>query len=126
MKVLGGYLAATLFIMLNRVNHGRFTACVPQRPALHMLHRRLGSWRAIGIVAAGIRRQGWDLQFIEYGDGHWRPTFYAAGMAHSIVGARRGSQRNEAGATQRAGWQILNEGGCDMLLQRTQATTVSP
>jgi hypothetical protein len=91
-----------------------------------MLHRRLGSWRGIGIVAAAMRRQRWDLQFTEYGDGHWQPTFYAAGMAHSTVGAGRGSQRKEGGATQRAAWQVLNEGGCDMPLKNTLAPTVSP
>jgi hypothetical protein len=28
---------------------------------------------------------GWDLQLTEYGDGHWRATFYVTGQAHSIV-----------------------------------------
>lgn len=106
---------------------GSSLASVPHRCVLQsVLHRRLGSWRGIGIVTARMRRQGWDLRFSEYGDGHWRPTFYAAGTAHSIDGARRGSQRKEGGATQRAAWQVLNEGGCDVLLKNTQAPTVSP
>jgi hypothetical protein len=33
-----------------------------------------------------MHRGGWDLQLTEYGDGHWRATFYVTGQAHSIVG----------------------------------------
>lgn len=33
--------------------------------------RWLDSWRGVGNVAAGIHRQGWDLQLTEYGDGRW-------------------------------------------------------
>lgn len=90
-----------------------------------MLHRWLDSWRGVGIVATGMHHQGWDLQLTEYGDGHWRATFYAADMAHSIVGGSAW-EPTPWGATQRAAWQALNEGGCDMLLKNTQAPTVSP
>jgi hypothetical protein len=39
------------------------------------------------LIAAGLHRQGWDLQLTQYGDGHWRATFYVTGVAHSIVGS---------------------------------------
>jgi hypothetical protein len=58
----------------------------PRHPALDALHQYLDSWHGVGAVAAGMQRQGWDLQLTAYGDGHWRATFYVIGMAHSIVG----------------------------------------
>jgi len=33
-----------------------------------------------------MHRAGWNLQLTEYGDDHWRATFYVTGQAHSIVG----------------------------------------
>ena len=42
----------------------------------------------------------------EYGDGHWRVTFYVTGHAHSIVG---GTAWEPAAwtAVQRAAWDVL-------------------
>jgi len=40
----------------------------------------------VGLIAVGLRRQGWDIQLTQYGDGNWRATFYVTGAAHSIVG----------------------------------------
>src|SRR2546422_6138925 len=80
----------------------------PRDTALDVLKIWLDSWRGIGAVAAGMHRQGWDLQLTEYGDGHWRATFYVTGMAHSIVG---GSAWELAPwtAVQRAAWAALSE-----------------
>jgi hypothetical protein len=80
----------------------------PQHPVLHTLHRYLDSWRGIGAAAAGMQRQGWDLQLTEYGDGHWRATFYVTGMAHSIVG---GSAWEPTAwrAVERAAWEALKK-----------------
>ena len=33
----------------------------------------------MGQIADGMHRAGWDLQLTEYGDGHWRATFYVTG-----------------------------------------------
>ena len=78
----------------------------PRHSALDALHGYLDSWRGIGDVAAGMHRQGWDLQLTEYGDGHWRATFYVTGMAHSITG---GSAWEPAPwrAVQRAAWAAV-------------------
>jgi hypothetical protein len=51
-----------------------------------LVHRWLDTWAGIGLIAVGLRRQGWDLQLTQYGDGNWRATFYVTGAAHSIVG----------------------------------------
>ena len=58
----------------------------PTEPELRLLHRWLDSWAGLGMVAAGMHRQGWDLQLTAYGDGSWRATFWVTGMAHSIAG----------------------------------------
>jgi len=46
------------------------------------------------LIIAGMTHQGWDLQLTAHGGGHWRATFYVAGMAHSIVGGSAGSLRH--------------------------------
>ena len=53
---------------------------------LGLAHRWLDNWRGVGQIAEGMHRAGWDLQLTEYGDGHWRATFYVTGQAHSIIG----------------------------------------
>ena len=75
-------------------------------PELTMLHRWLDCWRGVGDVAVGMHRQGWDLQLTEYGNGHWRATFYVTGMAHSIVGGSA-DEPTPWRAVQRAGWAAV-------------------
>jgi hypothetical protein len=50
------------------------------------IHHWFDSWAGVGLLAAGLQRQGWDLQLTAYGDGPWRATCYLRGQAHSIVG----------------------------------------
>src|SRR5436305_10793329 len=75
-------------------------------PELQLIRRWLDTWSGLGAIAVGMHRQGWDLQLTEYGDGHWRATFYVTGTAHSIVG---GSAWEAAPwrAVQRAAWQAM-------------------
>jgi len=44
----------------------------------------------------------------EYGNGHWRATFYVTGMAHSVFGGSA-YEPTDWRAVQRAGWQALNK-----------------
>jgi hypothetical protein len=55
----------------------------------------LDSWPGIGHVAAGMHRQGYDLQLTQYDDRDWRATFYTTGMGHSPTSATgtRGNAR---------------------------------
>src|SRR6266850_3626654 len=46
-------------------------------PELRLAHQWLDSGSGVGLLATGLERQGWDLQLTEYGDGHWRATFYS-------------------------------------------------
>jgi len=41
----------------------------------------------VGLVAAGMARQGFDLQFTWYEERGWRATFYTSGMEHSPTSA---------------------------------------
>src|SRR3989475_12036020 len=77
-------------------------------PELQLVHHWLDSWTGLGQIASGMHRVGWDLQLTEYGDGHWRATFYVTGMAHSIVGGSAW-ETTAWSATQRAAWQALNK-----------------
>jgi hypothetical protein len=43
--------------------------------ALHALRSWLDSWSGIGLVAAGMHRQGYDLQLTQYDERGWRATF---------------------------------------------------
>jgi hypothetical protein len=47
----------------------------------------LGTWRGIGLVAAGMARQGYDLSLTRYANWGWRATFYVTGREHSPTGA---------------------------------------
>lgn len=40
-------------------------------PVLDALHRWLDTWRGIGDVAAGMARQGYDLQLTRYDERGW-------------------------------------------------------
>ena len=51
--------------------------------ALWTLRTWLDSWAGIGGVAAGMHRQGFDLQLTQYDERGWRATFYTTGMEHS-------------------------------------------
>jgi hypothetical protein len=84
---------------------------VPDRaPELTLVHRWLDSWSGLGLIVAGMTRQGWDLQLTAYGDGHWRATFYVTGMAHSIVGGSAW-EPTPWRAVQQAGWAAVRRVG---------------
>ncbi len=55
--------------------------------ALHILRSYLDSWSGIGRIAAGMHRQGYDLQLTQYDERGWRATFYSTGMEHSPTSA---------------------------------------
>jgi hypothetical protein len=74
----------------------------------HALRFWLDSWAGIGRVAAGMHRQGYDLQLTQYDDRGWRATFYTTGMEHSPTRATGTEwERTPWHATQRAAWEAL-------------------
>lgn len=78
-----------------------------ERPAVLAACRRwLDRWAGVGAVAAGMARQGYDLQLARYGEEGWRATFFPAGRAHSVVAgsAWAGTPWH---AVQAAAWEAL-------------------
>ena len=83
-----------------------FAQIDPRVPELRLLHRWLDNWGGIGDITVAMFREGWDLQLTEYGDGHWRATFYVTGQAHSIVGGSAW-ELTPWRAVQNAAWEAL-------------------
>ena len=76
-------------------------------PELRLVHRWLDNWHGVGLLAVGLHRVGDDLDLRQYGDGHWRATFYVTGLAHSILGGTAW-EPTVWRAVQRAGWDAMN------------------
>ena len=47
-----------------------------RRSLLALVRVWLGTWSGIGLVAAGMARQGYDLSLTRYDERGWRATFY--------------------------------------------------
>jgi len=77
-------------------------------PEVAALRAWLDNWAGLGTVAAGMARQGYDLQLTRYADRGWRATFYISGMEHSAVGAVGSAFEGQPWrAVQRAAWKTL-------------------
>lgn len=85
-----------------------FLRLAPRAPELDLLHRWLDSWAGLGLVVAGMARQGWDVQLTAYAGRDWRATFFVTGIAHSIVGGS-GWEPTPWRAVQQAAWAALHE-----------------
>jgi hypothetical protein len=77
-------------------------------PAVCAVKTWLGSWNGIGLIAAGMARQDFDLQLIRFDGRGWRCTFYVTGIEHSPV-ASTGTAFEPAPwtAVQRAAWAVM-------------------
>ena len=81
---------------------------------VHPLRSWLDSWSAIGHVAVGMHRQGYDLQLTQYDDRGWRATFYTTGMEHSPTsGTGTAWEHTPWHATQRAAGEALRRASAD-------------
>lgn len=68
--------------------------------------RWLNRWSGVGLVAAGMTRQGFDRELPRFGDKGWRATFSPAGRAHSVVSGSAW-EATPWRAVQRAAWEAL-------------------
>lgn len=50
-------------------------------PELSLVRAWLGTWSGLGLVAAGMARQGYDLSLTRYDERGWRATFYTTGWS---------------------------------------------
>ena len=80
-------------------------------PALRTVKRWLGTWSGIGVIAAGMARQGYDLSLVRYDDFGWRATFYVSGIEHSATAATGSAfETTPFRAVQVAAWMALDRG----------------
>ncbi len=77
----------------------------PQPPAARALDAWLTSWAGVGAVLAGMTAQGFNVELKEFPYG-WRASFYAAGLAHSVVLASA-YRPTPSAAVQGAAWEAL-------------------
>jgi hypothetical protein len=76
--------------------------------ALQVLRAWLSGWRGVGLIAAGMARQGYDLSLTRYAELGWRATFYVSGREHSPTGAAASAfEATPFGAVQVAAWETL-------------------
>jgi hypothetical protein len=68
--------------------------------------RWLDRWSGVGLVTAGMARQGFDLELTRFGDEGWRATFSPAGHAHSVVSGSAW-EATPWRAVQHAAWEAL-------------------
>ncbi len=62
----------------------------------------------IGLVAAGMARQRYDLSLTRYDDRGWRASFYVTGIERSPTGATASAfEQTPWLAVQRAAWKTL-------------------
>jgi hypothetical protein len=52
-----------------------FLRVPPRSPELQLLHRWLDSWVGVGLIAAGVERQGLRYSLSHIDDHAWRATF---------------------------------------------------
>jgi hypothetical protein len=63
-----------------------FLQLPPHAPELRLLHAWADTWAGVGAIVTGLHCVGYDLDLRQYGDDHWRASFYVTGIAHSILG----------------------------------------
>jgi len=90
-----------------------FLALEPRKSELRLLHTWLDSWRGIGDVIVGMKRQGYEVSLGDHGSGQWIAVFYAGhGGEHPLETAGTAQGATPWRAVQRAAWEALN---CDQL-----------
>jgi len=70
--------------------------------------RWLSTWAAVGLIASGMARQGYDLALTRYAELGWRATFYVAGREHSPTSAIGSAfEPTPFSAVRGAAWEVL-------------------
>ena len=94
-----------------------FLVLEPRAPELQLLHRYADTWRGIGVVVVGMKRQGFEVSLGDHGAGQWIAVFYAghggqqpleaAGTAQASTPWRATAGGGEAGAGEDRGGQQM-------------------
>ena len=76
-------------------------------PELQLLHRWLDSWTGVGLITAGVERQGMRLSLSHVTEGEWRAML----MGDAMISARGfGVAATPWRAVQRAAWVAVSRG----------------
>jgi hypothetical protein len=84
----------------------RLAAAPGAGPGPAECRRWLDRWAGVGLIAAGMARQGFDLELTRFGDDGWRATFAPAGRAHSVISGSAW-EATPWRAVQGAAWEAL-------------------
>jgi len=87
-----------------------FAAVESRQPELRLLHCCLDSWRDIGDVVTGMKRQGYEVSLGATGGGQWIAIFYQGhgGYGYEALNAAGTAQASTPwGALQRAAWDVV-------------------
>jgi hypothetical protein len=84
-----------------------FAVLKPTEPELVMLHRWLDTWRGLGDVVDGMRRQGFKLGLEDFGE-RWIAAFYrGSGGAEGLKAVGVAQDTTPWAAVQRAAWDAV-------------------
>jgi hypothetical protein len=85
-----------------------FVLLEARAPELGLVHAWLDTWTGVGLLVAGMARQGYDVELTRYDERGWRATFYTTGMEHSITSDTASAfEPTPWRAVQRAGWAVV-------------------
>jgi hypothetical protein len=86
-----------------------FALVAPTEPELRLLHQWLDSWRGIGDVVTGMKRQGYEVSLGDHG-GQWIAVFYEGHGGYEALDAAGTAQATTPWrAVQRAAWGALTK-----------------
>jgi len=87
-----------------------FALLDPREPELCLLHSWLDSWRGIGDIVTGMKRQGYEVSLGDHGSGQWIAVFYQGhGGYQPLEAAGTAQAPTPWSAAQRAAWEALNK-----------------
>ena len=87
-----------------------FLALEPRESELRLLHRWLDSWRGIGDVVVGMKRQGYEVSLGDHGSGQWIAVFYQGHGGYEPLEAAGTAQAPMPwAAVQQAAWGVLRQ-----------------
>ena len=88
-----------------------FLTLEPREPVLRLLHEWLDTWRGIGEMVIGMKRQGYEVSLGDHGSEQWIAVFYAGHGGQQPLEAAGGTAQAPMpwAAVQQAAWAALTK-----------------